>query len=209
MEMTKARMEERFITSEEKLLKVIRKQDKVRQVQKQPKRPMSFDPFKDSTVGMLRFCNRLFILVSIVFIGILVYKFFYLKAIQGHELKVLLENSAPAEGVAGSEVPTPELFPPQQDVAVGRDLFQAPWEKPEDEQAAFVPVANGADLKSVIRLAGIVLDKTNPQAIVEDLVSGETVFLSKDGVIKDATLIDLDETKATFLYQNQRVELTP
>lgn len=202
-------MEDRFVTSEEKLLKVIRKQDKLRAVKKAPAQPNGGDLRKDSTISLLKICNRLFIIISICFVGFLVYKSMQLQKTEAVKLQAVDQDVPPSEAapIAIDE----EILVSSPEVTVTRDIFEAPWEQPQQtgtattgESSALAP-----QLKTTIRLSGIVLDQKNPQAIVEEISSGETVFLSKGQEFKGATLVDLEEGKAFFMYQNERIELTP
>jgi len=205
-------MEERFVTSEEKLLKVIRKQDKVKaSVKSRAQKTAGNSLRNDSTVGLLKFCNRLFLFISVCFVVFLGYKYFQLKDSQP-VLSRVENNVTPnvPEGSVSITTFAEDLFPTLPEVSVSRDIFEAPWEKPQIEEKADLTAPNmGAELKAVIRLAGIILDKNNPQIIVEDITTGETVFLNEGQEYKSATLVRIEETKAVFLYQDQNVELTP
>lgn len=206
-------MEDRFVTSEEKLLKVIRQQDKLRSATKATKRMQSAsgDIRKDSTIGLLKFFNRVFVLVSICSLAFLIYKYFELEKVQSQKVRVEpATDGAVSNDVASNLIVNPEeFFTAVPEVAVTRDIFEAPWEKPQEAVVPGQEAVVGPDLKTVVRVAGIVLDQSNSQVIVEDLVSGETVFLSKGQEIKGAQLTEIFENKAVFLYQNQNVELTP
>ena len=65
------------------------------------------------------------------------------------------------------------------------------------------------DLSTFMRLAGIIMQQDDSQVIIEDLRQGETFFVSKGQDILGARLVDVFEDKAVFIYNNERVELTP
>ena len=87
-----------------------------------------------------------------------------------------------------------------------RDIFQAPWEKP-------LPVATGtsssaAELAKQLKLVGILLDK-DPKAIVEDLTTQQTFFLSPGERIGNAVVEEIREDKVILDFAQEKVELVP
>ncbi|VAW12082.1 hypothetical protein MNBD_BACTEROID05-1003, partial [hydrothermal vent metagenome] len=89
-----------------------------------------------------------------------------------------------------------------------RDIFQSPWEKPKIQRENPVVTKSFDELNKKIKIVGVVLDQ-NPQVIVENFKSKETVFLVPGDEIEGATLEEVQESRAIFLYQGKRVELVP
>lgn len=86
-----------------------------------------------------------------------------------------------------------------------RDIFQAPWEKPatgtlgrEDGSASSVPQ---------LRLVGILLD-ADPKAIIEDSSTKQTFFAAPGDRVGQAVLQEIQEDRVILMLNNQRVELT-
>lgn len=207
-------MDDRNISSEEKLLKLIRRQDKIR-----PKNePAGMDAQSSSrsassSLGILGFLNRVFIVAAIAFFSLATYRYLTLVKDSGDigDISPLSSSDVQMEGNRVSGFFGPE-FVLGQNRAWERDLFEAPWEKPQ--LAEVVPesgeVVNPApDLTLVFRLAGIVMDQNESQVIVEDLQQGETIFVSRGQDVLGARLVEIFEDRAVFIYQNERVELTP
>ena len=65
------------------------------------------------------------------------------------------------------------------------------------------------DLDQVFNLVGIVIEQDNPQAIIEDLESGETVFMTTGDKLGEATLKRILEDRVIFQSRGQEVELLP
>ncbi len=86
------------------------------------------------------------------------------------------------------------------------DVFEAPWEAPKDTSTKNLDTPL-VELTKVLRLIGIVLD-ADPKAIVEDLKTKQTYFLSIGEEISGAKLKSVDEGKVTFFYNDQEVDIT-
>lgn len=210
-------MDDRNISSEEKLLKVIRRQDKIRQKNEPAGAIARTSPgsgVTSNSVGILGFLNRVFIVAAIAFFALATHRYLTLVKDPGDigDILPLPSGNVRVEGnkvrgFFGSD------FASGQNRAWERDLFEAPWEKPqlvEDVVPESGEVVNPApDLASIFRLAGIVMDQNESQVIVEDLQQGETIFVSRGQDVLGARLVEIFEDRAVFIYQNERVELTP
>ena len=84
-----------------------------------------------------------------------------------------------------------------------RDIFQAPWENPQEKGAA----PQQDDLQKKLKLVGIVLDEA-PQAVVEDQETHETYFLFVGDEIGQARVEEIQEEKVILLLNEEKVELT-
>lgn len=209
-------MDDRNVTSEEKLLKVIRKQDKIKSSTPkgakttESKAPKAKAAGKESITTLLKFFNFCFIIVLCVFASLAGYKYFFEEQnapVSGSVNKPEIDQ----EAVLANE----KLLNPQPSLdnlpMMEREIFQSPWEKEVVEEAVEQEVIESSlpELESIIRVAGIVVDRLNSQVIVEDLESGVTLFLSEGNQVKGAQLIEIHETKAVFMYDQQRVEVEP
>ena len=85
-----------------------------------------------------------------------------------------------------------------------RDIFLAPWERPMAQDATAAVAIN---LNEEFKILGIVLDR-DPKVIVEDK-NGQTSFLSKGDLMSGAELLEIREDRAVFLYNGQKVEILP
>ena len=94
--------------------------------------------------------------------------------------------------------------------ATKRDLFELPWEKPMQEGTGVQQPATAAqgELSQVLKVTGIVLDK-NPTVIIEDTRAQQTYFLNVGDEVMGAKLKEIDADKAVFQLNEQRIELTP
>jgi hypothetical protein len=207
--------------SEEKLLNVIRRQDRIRR-KKEPRNGL-VRPSDEKTRGqrtsmsLVGFCNRLLLAAAVVFAGLAGFRYQSMagRAAGQYDRRV----GSGDHGVVANQIDLSmfEAAAPVQNRWGGRDIFGAPWESPREDASTSVPPAvdvppaavRGPELSSVIRLAGIVMDQSASQIIVEDLAQNQTVFLSEGQDILGARLVDISEDKAVFIYQNERVELTP
>ena len=88
----------------------------------------------------------------------------------------------------------------------GRDVFQSPWERPV--QAAPVSGASAAELTKQLKLVGILLDK-DPKAVVEDLGTHQTFFVSPGERIGNAVVQEIRQDKVILIFGQEKVELAP
>ncbi|MCB9747413.1 MAG: hypothetical protein H6755_03300 [Candidatus Omnitrophica bacterium] len=163
--------------------------------------------------NLLFFLNRFFILVVICLVGWIGYK---LKKIQdGNTPANFQGNIFKTEGTFKGEYNLKlegvldKPFNYYQGELDKRNFFEAPWEKPQiekREEQVKEPPKPKIDLKTLINLVGIVLDD-DPKAVIEDLKTQETVFLSIGQEINEAKLIEIHEEKIIFLYHEEKQEI--
>ncbi len=93
-----------------------------------------------------------------------------------------------------------------------RDLFQAPWEKQKEELTPEPPIVEDSQtilqFTQSVRLVGIISDN-NSRAVMEDRISGETLFLSVGDEIRGARLQEVLGDKVIFVIGSEQVELYP
>ena len=83
-----------------------------------------------------------------------------------------------------------------------RDLFRSLKEEDASEEAL---TKAAPDFTKTIKLVGIVLDQ-NPQAVLKDLETNQTLFLHPGQQIQGATLSEISEGKVILTYQDQKIE---
>ena len=64
------------------------------------------------------------------------------------------------------------------------------------------------ELNKKLKLVGILFD-ANPTAIIEDQTTQQTLFMSPGDMVDNIKLEKIQPDKVIFLYNDQRVELTP
>lgn len=207
------------MTSEEKLLNIIRKKkhhlkDEQGDVRKNkesvPKESESVQGGNNFNFDILKWSNRILWAVSFL-------TFFYVltQYIKGHGQEGVLlaslekgkseEKKAEKSDVPKISFPEEKPFSVYQEKFQQRDIFQAPWDKPKENSSQ--EASSSTDLSKQLKLIGVLLDKDS-RAIIENVQTKETVFLSIGQDIEGATLEEIKEGKAIFRINDQRVELT-
>ncbi|MBU0469602.1 MAG: hypothetical protein KKD07_01365 [Candidatus Omnitrophica bacterium] len=199
----------RSLTSEEKLLKIIRKKDNPLYANSKPGGNSSEDDKteqKRSEVDLLGLVNKLLIFASIGSLGFLGYKYYIFKA-KGPLIPSLSEGVVlHSKGFDIDLFEDKEPFSYYEGIISQRNIFQASWEK---ETAGVVKqVEEVLDIRRKIRLVGVLLD-SNPTAIIEDIDKHKTLFMSIGDTLDGAVLEEIQEGKAIFLQDNDRIEIIP
>jgi len=114
----------------------------------------------------------------------------------------------------GVKEPAAADYEPYRALFESRDIFAVPYEKevivPAPKLPASEPTLTPAlDLDKKFHLVGIVIDRENPQAIIEDVEEGESFFLNVGDRLGDAILKKISEDRVVFQAQGQEVELLP
>ena len=195
------------MTSEEKLLNLIRTKEKTVQA-KLSKAPASDKSSKvvGNKTDLLKNLNILIAVISFFILSYLLTKYFSMDKRELYQWSSGSEASkkdAPLPSVSKLET---RSFSDYEGRIKQRDFFEFPWEK-TNTMAANAPANPVSDLSKQFKLVGIVLDR-DPKAIIEDLRTKETLFMSKGERIGDAVLQDIQEDKAIFLYNNEKIELS-
>ena len=197
------------ISSEEKLLKLIRKKgDKPsgkKEKKKDPKRQKQKTSSTDSAVGAdsLKLINRLLVIIVVAIFGYVVVKNFVLPKEQT-DSGVVSARKARVEKTEPDVLMT-EIRPFEEIQAVldQRNLFKSPWEKTDEPEAQQEETTSSL---SDLKLIGLVLD-SDPRAIIEDKRSGEVKFMSVGEEISGAVLTEIFDTKAVFSLNDEKIEL--
>ena len=209
-------MKEDSLTSEEKLLRLIRKKDKSSETSSLPFQgnhaTISPDlPGPAQTTGKPIDPLALAIRILVVMAGFIL---IFVVAKYG-KTKPPAEQPAFLGSAVADKVPAPEVSRPSFDIhpfdaykktMEGRDIFQSPWEKPV--AAVSASNASAAELVKQLKLVGILLDK-DPKAIVEDLGTRQTFFVSPGEKIGSAIVSEVREDKVILIFGQEKVELVP
>ncbi len=192
---------EKPVTSEEKLLKLIRKSSVTKDSKTQEVKNTK------TQVDFLAVGNRLLVFI---FAGLLVYILVDIFVVEKQKKDQDLSQMPAAKENAGIQ---PEYLKEDKPYSLyenefsGRNVFQYPWEKPAEELTQ-----NGAqptiDLSTVIKISGILLGES-PQVIVEDINTHQTYFLSPGDSVSNAKVEEIKADKVIFTYNGNKVELAP
>ncbi len=198
------------MTSEEKLLKLIRK--KPLENLKEYKKTLGGVSTKSEKVqksaDFLNVANRMLLVCVVGIVGYFMVSQLRTRE-EGDSFSVKEESREAVEKVSVElSLPEERPFSYYQQRIEKRDIFQSPWEKPKIQRENPVLIKSFEDLNKKIKIVGIVLDQ-NPQVIVENFKSKETVFLFLGDKIEGAILQEVQESKVIFLYQGKQVELFP
>lgn len=216
-------MKEDSLTSEEKLLRLIRKKDKAAAAP-----PLSFqenqttispDPPEEAQrsgkpMDVLALSIRVLAVTACIILIFLLNKYTPLKPPAGEALSpptqaaknISSSTKEKEEGELPAAVIEVRPFDFYKPAMEGRDIFQAPWEKPAQEVSA--PNASAAELTKQLKLVGILLDK-DPKAIVEDLGTHQTFFVSPGEQIGNAVVGEIRPDKVILIFGQEKVELVP
>lgn len=209
-------MQEHPVTSEEKLLRLIRKKNHEGLSAASPPGPgAALKPMTDQAPQPKKAVDSLGAAIRVLAglsAGMLVFILVKYGTAKPQEIKiapVVPQAQESPEAVAAAEEPTDlavQPFESYQRAMEGRDIFQAPWEKPVED----LPAAGGSasELSKQLKLVGILLDK-DPKAILEDLATQQTFFLSPGERIGNAVVEEIREDKVILGFGKERVELVP
>lgn len=216
-------MKEDSLTSEEKLLRLIRKKDKFSEAPSLPfqenQTTISPDPSEEAQksgkpMDVLALSIRVLAVTACIILIFVLNRYALLRTkpppaqAPSHEIQV-------GEGLKPSPTSSRELSVPDfkirpfdsyKQTMEGRDIFQAPWEKPVQEVSA--PNVSAAELAKQLKLVGILLDK-DPKAIVEDLGTHQTFFVSPGEQIGNAVVGEIRPDKVILIFGQEKVELVP
>lgn len=216
-------MEEDSLTSEEKLLRLIRKKDKSSEALSLalPEMSPGISPgLPDEAQGpekrmdVLALSIRVLAVTACVILIFILNKYALLRTKPPAALEPSFQTQI-AEDISSpsgkwEEMPVPAIearsFESYKQTMEGRDVFQAPWERPVQEVAASnIPAA---ELAKQLKLVGILLDK-DPKAIVEDLGTQQTFFVSPGERIGNAVVGEIRQDKVILIFGQEKVELVP
>lgn len=213
------------ITSEEKLLRLIRKKDKAAAPANRPAQGMDARgagrKSEERPVGKdsLALWNRILVILIIGIWAVILARYFSEEKHRSMNPRSALVDSLDS---AGKDTPDSTRQSPAWRAPLGvveakpfefyagkiegRDVFEAPWEKPAlDSQA---PADPALGLSKRLKVVGILLDE-DPKAIIEDLETKQTFFLSPKERMGDIVVDEIREDKVIVIFNEEKVELTP
>ena len=193
---------DREASSEEKLLKLIRKND-------QPAKYLRGNaPRQDqrTEVDVPRFLNKFLV---IAFLGLAVYMAMSVLSFNTRDQNNLDDGAGPLpkEGTSVSE-PARDVKPLAyyEEIIAQRDIFNTSFQRdvavtpaPQPEPPAVNPIQN-------LRLVGIILSERS-QAIIQNQQTQETFFLFTGDVAGDIKVREITADKVIMEYQQQEFEL--
>ena len=209
------------VTSEEKLLKLIRKKEQSNKTGKKRGILQEFLFGTEGFDGSFKFLNRFFIILICLSLLIIFSKLLFVK-------ESTIEFSAPKGKESVDKEPSelhlaiPEPFESYDEIIKKRNIFE--FETEESKQPSEVvpspeappspppppePVAQTTiqDVTRNLKLVGIVLTK-EPEAVVEDSEKNETLFLHKGDQVNGAAIEEIKEGLVVFTLNGQRMEWT-
>ena len=227
-------MKEDSLTSEEKLLRLIRKKDKSSEAPPlalpEDHPALSPDDLPDAANGeprpgreaqgsekrmdVLALSIRVLAVTACVILILVLNKYALLRTKPPVALEPFFQTQI-ADDISspsgkGEESPVPAIetrpFESYKQTMEGRDVFQAPWEKPV--QTVPASGASAAELSKQLKLVGILMDK-DPKAIVEDLGTQQTFFVSPGERIGNAVVGEIRQDKVILIFGQEKVELVP
>jgi len=196
-------------TPEEKLLKLIRKKTDSKSQSsnsEQIKQAPDSDKYhrgKRQRVKyyLLRNVNRVLMLVAFFLAGYCIVQLFTLLNRDDPaplEISLSGRNVVAHTALAFKEKPI-EVY--LQEIEQ-HNLFQSPWVKPQEISSPVV----SSSINNELKLMGIILDD-DPKAIVKDLRSKQTLFLSEGEEVNGAFVEKISEGKVLFLQNGKHIEL--
>jgi len=207
---------DRYISSEEKLLGLIRRKDQqnkeARSKDSSPENPLRkrslFSKGKGFGEDWLTTLNNILMILVFVLAVYFVMKTF---GNQQKQVEALVMKTQEIKGEPLAQeniIPEPKPLDYYLNIVENRNIFNTSFDP-------MAPVKNGTppidkmekDPRNHLRLVGIVMDQ-NPQAIIEDSQSKETFFLFKGDKIDEITVEDILENKVVITYRGQPYELS-
>lgn len=202
-------------TSEEKLLKLIRKKNSATagarlagQKETGPEDPRRARGKKGPRIDFLSVAPYFLMAAAL---GLTVYGTAQYLTFNPEQIasSVPLPDETPEEAieiVPRESAPKQELVSDTSPEGTGtRDIFQAPWEKP----AVAAPAGSAAvELAKNLKVVGILLD-AEPKAIIEDVAMKQTFFVSPGEHVGGALLEEVKEDRVILIFNEERVELVP
>lgn len=203
-------MAHKDVTSEEKLLKLIRNKKGSKQSADEKSSETKKDALgkgsKNKNKGdILKPVNNILFLILLVVSAYAVMS--YLESTKASKRAINAATYKDGQDLksAGRQKENIKPYLYYQSVLEQRDIFMSPWERPADATASNL---SSLEFSKQFRLVGIVVDD-NPQAIIEDVAASQTVFVTEGGKVGSAIVEEIKEGKVILLYNNDRIELVP
>jgi hypothetical protein len=206
------------ISSEEKLLNLIRKKNPADKKEKAVKPPKNAPAWIPSTAkGFPDFTTTTFRFLLVICLGLVFYigSHIFLFKPAGDNFLSLEAAKVEDEKESASALETAPPLKPFSEYAQAfneRDLFLSALQRAQTQAIAAPPEAAvappGFDLSQNFRLVGIIVDN-DPRAVVEDVRNQRTLFLSYGDNIEGAILKEIRDGKVIFTLNDRQIELVP
>lgn len=190
---------ERPVSSEEKLLKLIRKSPA-------EKHPVKVDEKNKKTqVDFLGLGNKL-LLTSVLGLAVYIAIDYFVLRPERSELNISVDAIGDVDPVKNEVNIEEKTFSFYQGEFERRNIFLFPWEKTNQNQMEDVQLV--ADLKTLIKISGILMG-ASPQVIVEDIKTQQTFFLSPGESVLGATVEEIRADRVIFNFSGNKAEMVP
>jgi hypothetical protein len=205
------------ITSEEKLLKLIRAKEggnnpsndikNSNKIEKK-KKPFALQFKRRKRVVDFLKVSNVILGFAIILLAVYFAKFYFLdleKGVDVPELKAFSKKSVEKEELVEELLP----FDVYEEKFLERNIFQTPWEKNKGSLVGKdVLVNKDSRVSNQLKLVGIILDES-PKAIIEDLQKKETLFLSLNEKHGNVVVEDIQEDRVILKLNGEKIELKP
>jgi len=203
----------REVTSEEKLLKLIRKKTETSEIAEESisKKKTASHRRHDKQFGIdiLKKANHVLLFACFCLIVFLLVNYFF----YGQNSTEFAAKGSKGEGQVVTkdiekdlELPGENPFEYYEEALVKRNIFELPW---EDKSAGKTEVlGDSAQLSKRLQIVGVILDD-EPKVAIVDLKDKITYFLSKGESIAGAKIEEIEEGKVTVVFNDEKIVLTP
>lgn len=197
------------VSSEEKLLELLRKQDQGKQGRPVPaaiEDERSKKKIKKQDFPFLKYFNRLMIILGfgmlVIFIVLQFRPVPAPSSLPADETQNTPEDQSGAEDMVPGRFNKPFSF--YEDMLKTRDIFASPQEISAAGNVVEIPYVEAINGRFI--LVGLIIDQ-DPQAMIEDGQTGQTIFLKINESVSGLKLLDIQEGKIMVDYQGQISEL--
>ncbi len=169
--------------------------------------------FFDHTESVFDLCQMLAIfqkgllLGGMVMTGLLIVSFLDIPKFQE---KNSMGSGSEELDIHGFVIPQQRPLNEYEIISEKKDIFNPSWNsdtRQKNSSEAMVDETKLADFMNRFKLVGVVLDK-NPQAVIEDDSTGQSLFLYKGQSIDGATIEDIKEGRVKIRSNGRMMELT-
>lgn len=162
----------------------------------------------------LKMINRMLFFLSALLLGYILFALFFSKTRTPPSLPLSAETALSEDFSDEKSLTKLNPFSFYQEKMKGSSIFDDPWlqrsspppVKTEPVKESQIIADKSLEISKQLKLVGIILD-SNPKAIIEDLKSKETRFISPGESIQEAVLEKIEKGKIILRYNNKIIEL--
>jgi len=198
------------VPSEEKLLKLIRKKEKENKdyagkAEEPTKTSLSETRSVSGGISKrISLINRVLIVVSLGLLGYVFMKWFFVEDKHVKDIKFEKNVSAEEPFAILKQKSDIKPFSHYAEKFKDRDIFDTSFKGNKTPAENLIPVV--MDPTRRLKLVGIILD-SHPQAIIENVQTKQTFFLSEGDSFEDITVKEIKESKVVLVYQGQSYDM--